>query len=121
MDRPAITRKPPSRYSGLAPGFAGLYQINFTMPTGPVSSPASIEIYSGVDSDSVEALIPFTTLNAARLNRRIKAKSLQRPHVRRHRIDGRASEIAVGRGSKVQPESAWSGALARLFVLFLDS
>jgi len=47
-------------YSGLAPGFAGLYQINFVVPSGLVSSPATLEIV-GPDSDSVEALLPFTT------------------------------------------------------------
>jgi uncharacterized protein (TIGR03437 family) len=72
-------------YSGLAPGLAGLYQINFTMPTGLVTSPASIEIFSGVDSDTVEALIPFTTSTSS-AKPADKAKSLQRPHVRRHRM-----------------------------------
>jgi uncharacterized protein (TIGR03437 family) len=73
-------------YSGLAPGLAGLYQINFTMPTGLVTGPnASIEIFSGVDSDTVEALIPFTTSTSS-AKPADKAKSLQRPHVRRHRM-----------------------------------
>jgi uncharacterized protein (TIGR03437 family) len=73
-------------YSGLAPGLAGLYQINFTMPTGLVTGPnASIEIFSGVDSDTVEALIPFTTTTSS-AKPSDKAKSLQRPHVRHHRM-----------------------------------
>jgi uncharacterized protein (TIGR03437 family) len=73
-------------YSGLAPGLAGLYQINFTMPTGLVTGPnASIEIFSGVDSDTVEALIPFTTSTSS-AKPADKAKSIQRPHVHRHRM-----------------------------------
>jgi hypothetical protein len=55
------------------------------MPTGLVTSPASIEIFSGVDSDTVEALIPFTTATSS-AKPADKAKSLQRPHVRRHRM-----------------------------------
>jgi uncharacterized protein (TIGR03437 family) len=47
-------------FSGLAPGFAGLYQINFTIPTGLVSGKATLEIV-GPDSDSFEALLPVTT------------------------------------------------------------
>jgi len=46
-------------FSGLAPEFAGLYQINFTIPTGLVSGKASLEII-GPDSDSFEALLPVT-------------------------------------------------------------
>jgi uncharacterized protein (TIGR03437 family) len=73
-------------YSGLAPGLAGLYQINFTMPAGLVVGPvAAIEIFSGVDSDTVEALIPFTPATSA-AKPADKAKSLQRPHVHRHRL-----------------------------------
>jgi uncharacterized protein (TIGR03437 family) len=47
-------------YSGLAPGFAGLYQINFVVPSGLVTSPASLEVI-GPDSDTIEAALPFTT------------------------------------------------------------
>jgi uncharacterized protein (TIGR03437 family) len=46
-------------FSGLAPGYAGLYQINFTIPEGLVSSKASLEII-GPDSDTFEALLPVT-------------------------------------------------------------
>jgi len=44
-------------YSGLAPGFAGLYQISFTIPAGVASGPTSLEII-GPDSDTIESGLP---------------------------------------------------------------
>lgn len=50
----------PVAFSGLAPGFAGLYQINFTVPSGLVSGNATLEII-GQDSDTFQALLPLST------------------------------------------------------------
>ena len=56
-------------FSGLAPGFAGLYQIDFTIPTGLVAGDAALEIV-GPDSDTLEALLPLaSTTFSARANR----------------------------------------------------
>jgi uncharacterized protein (TIGR03437 family) len=51
-------------FSGLAPGFAGLYQINFTVPSGIVAGNAFLEII-GPDSDTFQALLPVTTTASA--------------------------------------------------------
>jgi uncharacterized protein (TIGR03437 family) len=47
-------------FSGLAPGYAGLYQINFTVPAGLVSGNATLEVIAP-DSATVEALLPVST------------------------------------------------------------
>jgi uncharacterized protein (TIGR03437 family) len=49
----------PIAFSGLAPGYAGLYQINFTVPAGLVSGNAFLEII-GTDSATFESLLPVT-------------------------------------------------------------
>ncbi|MGA9626294.1 MAG: IPT/TIG domain-containing protein [Bryobacteraceae bacterium] len=51
-------------YSGLAPDLAGLYQINFTVPSGVTAGDNTLEIV-GPDSDAAEALIPVGTGLAA--------------------------------------------------------
>jgi len=50
-------------FSGLAPGFAGLYQIDFVIPSGLASGNASLEII-GLDSDGFQSLLPVTSATA---------------------------------------------------------
>jgi uncharacterized protein (TIGR03437 family) len=72
---------PTITFSGLAPGFAGLYQIDFTIPSGLVSGDASLEI-EGPDSDTLEAILPLSgSTAAARAN-----SGDQRPKLHRHRL-----------------------------------
>jgi uncharacterized protein (TIGR03437 family) len=45
-------------YSGTAPGFEGLYQLNVTIPTGVAAGNATLAIY-GPDSVTMETVIPI--------------------------------------------------------------
>lgn len=45
-------------FSGLAPGYAGLYQVNFTIPSGLVAGDATIEVMAE-DSVTIQALLPL--------------------------------------------------------------
>ncbi len=51
-------------FSGLAPGYAGLYQMNFTIPSGLASGDTYLEIL-GPDAGTFEALLPVTTATSA--------------------------------------------------------
>lgn len=46
-------------FSGLAPGYAGLYQINFTIPSALASGDATVEVVAQ-DSATIQALLPLT-------------------------------------------------------------
>jgi uncharacterized protein (TIGR03437 family) len=59
LDTSGNYRQAKVTFSGLAPGYAGLYQVNFTIPAGLVSGKTSLEII-GPDSDTFEALLPVT-------------------------------------------------------------
>jgi uncharacterized protein (TIGR03437 family) len=45
-------------FSGLAPGYAGLYQINFTIPSGLAAGDATVEVIAE-DSATIQALLPL--------------------------------------------------------------
>ena len=71
-------------YAGLAPQLAGLYQGNFTVPSGLTAGDNGLEIV-GPDSDAAEALIPVGTAAATSA-----ASSAAQPAVRRRPMPRRA-------------------------------
>jgi len=65
-------------FSGLAPGFAGLYQIDFTIPSGLAAGDADLEIL-GTDSDTLECLLPIGSGTTANTEARAKSAAGNRP------------------------------------------
>jgi len=52
------------KFSGLAPGYAGLYQINFTVPSGLIAGDSTVEII-GTDSDAFQGRLPVSTTSSS--------------------------------------------------------
>jgi uncharacterized protein (TIGR03437 family) len=72
-------------FSGLAPTLAGLYQINFAVPSGLVSGDTTLDIYSGLDSETVESTLPITNATSS-ATPAARANSVhQRPRLHRQR------------------------------------
>lgn len=94
-------------YSGLAPGFAGLYQINFTIPSGLVTGDTLLDIYSGADSENAESILPITntTSSAVPAARPESGNRHLRPHLKRRfkvsprRAAGRKVQRGPGLGT----------------------
>lgn len=68
-------------FSGLAPGFAGLYQINFSMPSGLSSNDTILDLYSGLDSETLESILPVSAGGSARP----AAHPQKHPRITRHK------------------------------------
>ncbi len=78
-------------YAGLAPGFAGLYQVNLTIPSSISSGNVNLEI-AGPDADTSESLIQIGTAAAAAVQPASSAqtRSVLRPAGRSRKIRGSA-------------------------------
>lgn len=61
VDNPTSGTSSPATvlYSGLAPGYAGLYQLNITLPSTGLTAGDNYLTIMGPDSDASEALIPI--------------------------------------------------------------
>jgi uncharacterized protein (TIGR03437 family) len=91
IDDSAGNQTPASLYfSGLAPGYAGLYQVNFGVPTGVASGITALEIVAGAnsnggpDSDTVESILQVGTASSDAMPA-ARAKSGQHAFQRHHR------------------------------------
>lgn len=62
-------------YAGLAPGLAGLYQVNFVVPAGLQPGSVSLDV-AGADSYTAEAVLPFGVSGAAQESVRVRPPRL---------------------------------------------
>jgi len=71
-------------YAGLAPGLAGLYQINFTIPSTAVAGQNTLAV-GAPDSNSSESYIPITLSGSAQSGPSLRPQVRQNGRVRRPR------------------------------------
>jgi len=84
-DSAGTSTTPTLTFYGLAPGFAGLYQINFTIPSSVAAGTATLEI-QGPGSDNYEAILPLATSTSAATPAAHAEPDNQQPHFHHHRL-----------------------------------
>jgi uncharacterized protein (TIGR03437 family) len=77
-------------YAGLAPGFAGLYQVNVTIPAGLTAGDSNYLDLAGPDSYTSEASIPIAGATTS--------SSAATEHVRLMRRPGKPRQLPKGPG-----------------------
>lgn len=93
-------------FSGLAPGFAGLYQVNFTIPSGlsTANGPDTLlDIYSGLDSETAESILPITNTTSSAVPAARSASGTRHPRLRRQRRFKGSAHLRPRSANAVQP------------------
>lgn len=104
IDDPVNSTLATVTYSGLATGYPGLYQINFTIPTGVAAGTTSLAVL-GANSDAVEALFPVGT-PADDTTPAARAKPGQHLLLHHHRLALRTRRPATTEALALDPEAS---------------
>src|ERR1039458_2345328 len=103
-------------YSGLAPGLAGLYQINLTVPAGLTAGDNNLEI-AGPDSDAAACLIavgtPSSSAPAAVPAYRAVPRPLSQPRAIIPTLNGRAEPLFRAGPPRPPVVRGWAAPLSR--------
>jgi uncharacterized protein (TIGR03437 family) len=79
-------------FSGLAPELAGVYQIDFAIPSGLDTGDTLLDIFSGADSETAESILPITNTTSSTVAAHFKAGE-KRAHARHRRYNVRIHAV----------------------------